>query len=113
MHAVAHQKDTPAHGFEHHHSSGKHIHKHHDEYVMVYSDEMEDKIDIVSERLKESYPEIKNCRWHAIKIMEQDDEICQKYPIRTDDIFDKNYEAEFINQRYDFIDEIMKEVMVK
>ncbi len=112
MHAVAHHKDTPAHGFEHHHSSGKHIHKHHDEYVMVYSDEMEDKIDIVSERLKESYPEIKNCRWHAIKIMEQDDEICQKYPIRTDDIFDKNYEAEFINQRYDFIDEIMKEVMV-
>ena len=56
MHAVAHHKDTPAHGFEHHHSSGKHIHKHHDEYVMVYSDEMEDKIDIVSERLKESYP---------------------------------------------------------
>lgn len=112
MHAVAHHKNTPAHGFEHHHGSGNHVHKHHDEYAMVYTDDIEDKIDMVSERLRSAYPDMENYRWHAIKIMEQDEEICEKYPVQTDDILDRSYEADFINQRYDFIDEIMKEVMV-
>ena len=112
LHAIAHHKDKPAHGFEHHHTSGMHIHSHHDEYVMVYSDEVEDKIDLISERLMEKYPEIINYRWHSIKFLENDEEIIKKYPIKTDDIITRNYEADIINQKYDFIHEIIQEVLV-
>ena len=112
MHAVEHHKNSPAHGFEHHHSKGAHRHDHHDEYVMVYSDEIEDKIDAVIERLEVKYPDMKNYRWHALKFLEQDEEILSKYPIDVTDIIDRSYESDIINQRYDFIDEIMDEVMV-
>jgi len=112
LHAIAHHKDKPAHGFEHHHTSGMHIHSHHDEYVMVYSDEIEDKIDLITERLMEKYPDIKNYRWHSIKFLENDEEIVNKYPIKTDDILTRSYEADIINQKYDFIQEIIQEVLV-
>lgn len=112
LHAIAHHKDKPAHGFEHHHTSGMHIHSHHDEYVMVYSDEIEDKIDLISERLINKYPDMKNYRWHSIKILENDEEIISKYPIKTDDILDRSYEADIINQKYDFIHEIIQEALV-
>lgn len=112
MHAVAHHKDSPASGFEHHHAPGKHIHDHHAEYVMVYSDEIEGKIDEVSDALEKKYPSLKNYRWHAIKILENDEEILSKYPIEGVEIKEGGYESEIINQRYDFIHEIISEVLV-
>ena len=112
MHAVAHHKDIPARGFEHHHPAGRHEPKHHEEYVMVYSDEIEDKIDLLSDRLQEKYPQLHNYRWYAIKILENDQEILEKYPIVLTDILDRSYESDMINQKYDFIHEIIEEVMV-
>lgn len=112
IHAAAHHKDTPAGGFEHHHSPGKHIHNHHEDCVMVYSDEIEEKIDLLGKRLREKYPNLKNYRWYSIKILENDEGILSKYPVETGDIADKNYESEIINQRYDFISEIIAEVLV-
>lgn len=112
MHAVAHHKNMPAHGFEHHHSAGKHEPAHHEDYVMVYSDGIEDKIDIISDRLREKYPDMPNYRWHAIKILENDQEIREKYPIPLQDILDRSYESDIINQKYDFIHEIIDEVLV-
>ena len=32
---------------------------------MVYSDEIEDKIDQIIDALKVKYPDLKNYRWHA------------------------------------------------
>ena len=113
LHAVAHHKDAkPVQDFEHHHTSGMHVHSHHDEYAMVYSDEIEDIIDILSERLMQSYPDMKNYRWHSIKYLEADEDIIKKYPIKTDDIIKRSYEADIINQKYDFIEEIINEVLV-
>lgn len=112
MHAVAHHKDKPIDKTEHHHSEGQHIHKHHDEFVLVYSDEIEDKIDAVKLKLKESYPDMKNKRWHAIKMLAGDGEICQKYPLDLSDIIDRSYESDIIAQKYDFIEEVMEECMV-
>lgn len=112
MHAVAHHKDKPVDKTEHHHEEGNHIHKHHDEFVLVYSDEIEDKIDAVKERLKEEYPDLENKRWHAIKMLVMDEEVCKKYPIDLSDIIDRNYESDIIAQKYDFIDEVMEECMV-
>ena len=79
---------------------------------MVYSDNIEDKIDVIKERLKAAYPQIGNHRWHAIKYLEQDKEIMEQYPIEYKDVIDHNYEKEIINQKYDFIEEIIDEVLV-
>lgn len=112
MHAVAHHKDKPIDKTEHHHSEGQHIHKHHDEFVLVYSDEIEDKIDAVKLKLKERYPDMKNKRWHAIKMLAGDEEICGKYPLDLSDIIDRSYESDIIAQKYDFIEEVMEECIV-
>ena len=112
LHAIAHHKDKPMDRVEHHHSKGMHIHSHHDEYAMVYSDEIEDIIDLISARLMEKFPDMKNYRWHSIKFLENDKDIIEKYSIDTSDIIKKNYESDIINQRYDFIHEIVKEVLV-
>ncbi len=112
MHAVAHHQTKAWDRLEHHHQAGSHEHSHHDEYAMVYSDEIEDKIDKISELLSVKYQDLKNYRWYAIKILEADEEICKKYPINLSGIADRSYEEDIINQRYDFIEEIVSEVLV-
>ncbi len=112
MHAVAHHENKCMDRLEHHHEKGDHEHLHHDEFAMVYSDEIEDKIDKISELLNTKYPELENLRWYAIKILERDEAICKEYPLKLDGIADRSYEEDIINQRYDFIEEIVKEVLV-
>ena len=116
MHAVAHHQgkgnSVPV---EHHHDlvcQSVHRHNHHKEFAMVYSDDIEDKIDDLEERLLTEFPDIVNPRWHAIKILEKDPEVMKNYPIHTEDIVDKNYEHEIINQKYDFIEEVIDEVLM-
>ena len=79
---------------------------------MDYSDAIEDKIDLIMAELKRKYPDLKNYRWHAIKLLEQDQEITKRYPIDLPDVVDRNYESDIINEKYDFIQEIIKEVLV-
>lgn len=115
MHAVAHHVGKGVDEIQHHHYNSvpsAHRHDHHKEFAMVYSDEIEDKIDAVKERLKDKYPKMTNHRWHAIKYLEHDKDIMEKYPIEYKDILDKNYEKEIINEKYDFIEEIIEEVLV-
>ena len=120
MHAAAHHKehrhDIP---LIHHHGEEepqtlqtKHRHHHHAEYTMVYSDELEDKIDLVIDALKKRYPDLTNYRWHALKLLERDKEIMERYPVDLPDVLDRSYEKDIINQKYDFIDEIIQEVLV-
>lgn len=115
MHAVAHHKDYASQSpFIHHHHGehSTHRHNHHDEYAMVYRDYIEDKIDIVMERLTAAYPELQNKRWHAIKYLEKDKNVLSNHPIEVDDVIDRSYEKDIINQKYDFIEEIISEVLV-
>lgn len=114
MHAVSHHKDavTPDKLVHHHAKQSNHRHDHHVDHVMVYSDEIEDKIDTISEVLEEQYPEITNPRWCAIKLLERDKEISEKYPVDLPEVLDHSYESEIINQKYEFIEEIIQEVLV-
>ena len=114
LHAAAHHKDCkdPDCLIHHHSYTPQHRHNHHAEYAMVYSDAIEDKIDLVMEELKRKYPELANYRWHAIKLLEQDKEITERYPVDLPDVIDRNYESDIINEKYDFIQEIIKEVLV-
>lgn len=114
LHAAAHHKDCkdPDCLIHHHKSTTKHQHNHHSEYAMVYSDPIEDKIDLIMAELKQNYPTLTNYRWYAIKLLEQDKEITQQYPVHLPDVIDRNYESDIINEKYDFIQEIIQEVLV-
>lgn len=114
IHTVAHHQDK-AQGEKiiHHHdpesSSHKDAGEHHKRYAMVYSDEIEDKIDEIGERLSDAYPKMDNLRWHAIKILENDQELKERYPLDFSDILDRDYEKEIINQKFGFIEEVIAE----
>jgi len=131
MHAAEHHIGKPHDITEHHHHEAPHfeivddakkadnkfnsnikLHSKHHHYVVVYSDEIEEKIDILVAMLKNKYPNLKNYRWHAIKILEQDKHILEKYPLDLTGIVDKSYESQIINEKYDFIQEIIDEVLV-
>jgi len=114
LHAAAHHLDgLERDKLEHQHSYvSKHIHDHHSEFAMVYSDEIEDKIDRIEAELVKEYPNLNNYRWHAIKMLEGDKEVSSRYPVELPDVLDKNYESEIINEKYDFIQEIVDEVVV-
>lgn len=114
LHAAAHHKDcTDLDCLIHHHKyMSKHQHDHHSEYAMVYSDTIEDKIDLIIAELKKKYPDLPNYRWHAIKLLEQDKEVTGRYPVNLPRVIDRNYESDIINEKYDFIQEIIREVLV-
>lgn len=119
MHTVAHHKRKILQTeFEHHHfftdrgKNGGHVHQHHAEYAVVYSDEIEDKIDEITGRLSEAYGESANARWVALKLLERDEEVMQMYPLDLSLIITRSYETDIINQKYDFIEEIIEEVLV-
>ena len=79
---------------------------------MVYSDDIEDKIDQIIPELKKRYPDLKNYRWHALKLLEADKEITEKYLVDLPQVLDRSYESDIINQKYDFIGEIIREVLL-
>ena len=117
MHAVAHHKDQKENDrIEHHHDElarkSKHKHNHHKDCVVVYSDDIEDKIDLIEQALHDKYGDIINPRWHAIKLLVQDKEIMEKYPVDLPHVLDRSYEKDIIKQKYDFIEEIIQEVLV-
>ena len=114
LHAAAHHKDCtdPDCLIHHHKVRSKHQHDHHSEYAMVYSDEIEDKIDQIMPELKRRYPGLMNYRWHALKLLEEDKEITEKYPVNLPQVLDRSYESDIINQKYDFIGEIIGEVLL-
>lgn len=115
MHAVSHHQEFHQQSPLIHHHPGKdsrHRHNHHSEFAMVYEDDIEDKIDSLILLLKEKYPDLPNKRWHAIKLLENDPHIRKTLPLDADGIIDRSYEKDMINQKYDFIEEIIGEVLV-
>ncbi len=117
IHTVAHHKDKAlGEKIIHHHDPEDSRHEgaeeHHKMYAMVYSDEIEDKIDEIADLFKKEYPNIKNLRWHAIKILENDQELREKYPLDFSGILDKDYEKEMINQKFGFVEEVIAECVV-
>lgn len=116
MHTVAHHKEKCRHNsIVHQHPNAeesRHEHKHHQELTMVYSDEIEDKIDELIVKIKESGFETENYRWYALKLLEHDEEVMEQLKIDLTNIAEESYEAEIIHQKYDFIDEIIEECLV-
>ena len=97
--------DVLLHAVEHHYEEQK------TDSVVVYSPEIEEKIEKISERFQEAYPDSHNVRWHSIKILENDEQMSQDHPIDISDIVDKDYEKQVINEKYNYIEEIIEECM--
>lgn len=119
MHTVAHHKDKVIDSnLEHHHHNfnkkpcAEIKHLRHQEHTIVYSDYIEDKIDIICNLLRKKYGNIDHIRWYAIKHLEMDPNIQEQYPLDLSRIVDRSYEEDIINQKYDFIEEIIEEVLV-
>ena len=113
LHAAIHHKDStgPDRLIHEHPVSPRHQNDH-AEHAMVYSDEIEDKLDQLIPELKKRYPNLVNYRWHALKLLEGDKEITEKYPVDLPQVLDRSYEADIINQKYDFIGEVIGEVLL-
>lgn len=79
--------------------------------VVQYDEEIEKKIDKVEVVLKARYGEMDNLRWHAIKMLEYDEEVSKDHPINLTDIVDKSYEKTIINEKYDYIEEVIHECL--
>lgn len=91
----------------HHNSEGP------NNFDIPYSNEIEDKIKEVINRLSKKKVDCYNLRWHAIKLLEKDEEIGRDYKQYVDDIVTTGYEKNIINQKYDYIEEIIEETLVR
>ena len=80
--------------------------------VIRYSQEVEEKIDHVEKALYEKYGEMDNMRWHAIKFLEFDQVVVSDHPLdHVEEILPRNYEKQIINEKYDYIEEIIGECL--
>lgn len=79
--------------------------------VLFYSDELEQKIEKLSVIMQAKYPTHSSVRWHAIKMLEYDEEVRKEHPVSVSNIVDKSYEKEIIQTKYHFIENIINEVL--
>ena len=80
--------------------------------VVRYDEELEGKIARIEEILRAKYGEMENMRWHAIKLLEEDKEVLNDHPVDISGIVDRSYEKRIINEKYDYIEEIIGECLV-
>lgn len=94
LHAVKHHYEEEVHG-----------------NVVTYSEKIEEKIAQLQEMLHRKYPCLNYLRWTAIKLLEADEETMKDYPLDAPEILDRSYEKEIINRKYDYIEEVVEEVL--
>lgn len=95
MHAVVHHYEEPPQGIVVHYDSG-----------------IETRIQKTEEILHASYPELTNLRWHAIKMLECDKEVMKDHPVDLSSVVKESYEKQIINEKYDYVEEIIRECLV-
>ncbi|MFG6383203.1 MAG: ferrous iron transport protein B [Lachnospiraceae bacterium] len=93
------------------HAVVHHYEEKHQANIVVYKKNIEEKIKLLEQELSTKYKISENARWYAIKLLEQDTEITSLYPIEHTEILDKNYEKEIINQKYDYIEEVLEDTL--
>lgn len=79
--------------------------------VVTYQEEIEIKIAKLEVMMQAHYPTHSSVRWHAIKLLEWDESVWEDHPIEVTNVADKNYEKLIIQQKYLYIETIVKEVL--
>lgn len=80
--------------------------------VIRYSPEVEERIARIQEELFKNYGKMDNMRWHAIKFLEFDELVTNDHPLDVSSILHRNYEKQIINEKYDYIEEVIQECLV-
>lgn len=79
--------------------------------VVFYGKEIEDKLARLEVIMQAHYPTHSSVRWHAIKLLEDDEEVRQEHPVSISNVADRSYEKEIIQTKYAYIESIIKEVL--
>lgn len=93
------------------HAVVHHFEEGHEDYVLAYPPEIEDRIAKLEVVMQAHYPSHSSIRWHAIKLLEDDEEVKQEHPVQVTNIVEKSYEKEIIGCKYQYIENVMKEVL--
>ena len=79
--------------------------------VVRYAPQLETKIGQVEAALRNRYGNMDNLRWHAIKMLEYDEEVYKDHPLNLTGIVDYSYEKDIINEKYNYIEEVVAECL--
>lgn len=99
--------DILLHAVVHHYEEGPHG------VILEYGEEIEGKISKLEVMMQARYPEHSSARWHAIKLLEEDEEVKKEHPISVSNIVDRSYEKEIISKKYEYIEMVVKEVLFR
>ena len=77
--------DILLHAVIHHYEEGM------EEYILDYPPEIEEKIGKLEVMMQAHYPTHSSVRWHAIKLLEDDEEVRNEHPISVINVVDKSY----------------------
>lgn len=97
--------DILLHAVIHHYEEGM------EEYILDYPEEIESRIQKLEVMMQAHYPTHSSLRWHAIKLLEDDEEVKEEHPIQTINIVDRSYEKEIIQSKYNYIEQVVKETL--
>lgn len=93
------------HAVIHHYEEGM------EEFILDYPPEIENKIGKLEIMMQAHYPSHSSVRWHAIKLLEDDEEVRKEHPISVVNVVDRSYEKEIIQCKYKFIESIVNETL--
>lgn len=79
--------------------------------VVTYPEEIEEKIAKLEVMMQAHYPTHSSVRWHAIKLLEDDEEVRKEHPMRITNVAGRSYEKEIIQCKYSYIEKIVGEVV--
>lgn len=82
-----------------------------EEYILDYPENIEAKIAKLEVMMQAHYPTHSSVRWHAIKLLEDDEEVRQEHPISVINVVDRSYEKEIIQCKYAHIEKIVSETL--
>ncbi len=97
--------DILLHAVIHHYEEGM------EEYILDYPEEIESRIAKLEAMMAAQYPDHSSVRWHAIKLLEDDEEVKQDHPLSVVNIVDRSYEKEIIQSKYAYIERVVGETL--
>ncbi len=81
------------------------------EDIMNYGPGIEDRLARLEDMMRSNYPSHSLTRWHAIKLLEDDEQVRREHPIEIREVADRSYEKEIIQKKYQYIEEIVEETL--
>lgn len=76
--------------------------------IVKYTPGIENRISKLQTIFKAHYKKPDHSRWYAIKCLEHDETVMNDFPFDLKEIIDHNYEKEIINQKYNYIEEVIE-----